>query len=147
MQRINLHDLKNYTAGLIAELLSQQNDNAFEIIIPREPLDPDDKDFSIFWQYHMAAYAGQQLYNVAESFAYDVLCPKKLTAFRFEIEVSETERLAAALAFICCGYFDNDEAMLKFNQDAADYLSNSFEGTISCATWGLLSIANDHLGK
>ena len=147
MQVVNLHDLKNYTSGLIIELLSQQNDTMFEIIIPRDQFDPDDKDFSIFWQYHMAAFAGQQLFNVAESFAYDVPCPKKRKPFRFEIEVTNNKLLAAALAFISCGYFDNNKAMLKFNQDAADYLSASFEGKIDCATWGLLSIANDHLAK
>ena len=147
MQTINLHDLKNYTPRLITELLSQQNDNTFEIIIPRDQLDPDDKNFSIFWQYHMAAFAGQQLYNVAESFAYDVPCPKKQTAFRFEIEVCNPKRLASALAFISCGYFDNDDTMLRFNQGAADYLSDSFEGKIDCPTWGLLHIANDYLAK
>src|SRR5688500_15541963 len=109
MQVVNLHDLKNYTTGLITELLSQQNDTMFEIIIPRDQFDPDDQDFPIFWQYHMAAFAGQQLYNVAESFAYEVPCPKKRNPFQFEIEVTTTKRLAAALAFISCGYFDNNK--------------------------------------
>src|SRR5258708_1136922 len=78
-QKKKLQDLKNYSGGINDEILMKQDDKTFEIIIPRDPLDPDDKDFSVFWQYHMAAFAGQQLFNASESFAYDVPCPKKQT--------------------------------------------------------------------
>jgi hypothetical protein len=147
MQTINIHDLKNYNAKLIAEYLFQQNDKAFQIIIPREQIDPDDRNFSIFWQYHTAAYAGQKLFNVSESFAYNVPCPHKQNQFVFEIETADINRLATALAFIISGYYENDKTMLRFNEEAAQYLNDAFEGTTDSDTWGLLYIANNYLGK
>jgi hypothetical protein len=147
MQKINIHDLKNYNAKLIAEFLLERIDTLFEIIIPRDQVDPDDKDFSIFWQYHMAAYSGQQLHNVSSSFAYYVPCPTKQNSFRFEIEVTDIKRLVVALAFIITGYYDNDSAMLRFNEEASQYLCDSFEGKTDSDTWGLLYIANNYLKK
>jgi len=147
MNSINIHDLKNYNAKLIAEYLQQQSRNAFQIIIPKDRIDPDDINFSIFWQYHMAAYAGQKLYNVSESFAYTVPCPQSKNNFHFEIQVADIKRLSTALAFIICGYYDNDKTILRFNEEAATFLSDSFEAKTECNTWGLLHIANEYLGK
>lgn len=147
MQTINIHDLKNYNAKLILEYLSVQQEKAFEIIIPHDQVDPDDKNFSIFWQYHTAAYAGQQLFNVSESFAYYVPCPKKQNSFRFELEVSDIKRLATALAFIITGYYENNITMLRFNEEAAKYLNDAFNSKTDSDTWGLLYIANNYLNK
>jgi hypothetical protein len=147
MTTINIHDLKNYNAKLTLEYLQQQNDKAFEIVIPRDQYDDEDLNFSIFWQYYTAAYAGQELYNVSTSFAYYVPCPKKQNPFRFEIEVPDIERLAPALAYIITGYNTNNDSMIRFNQEAAVYFSEAFEGKIDSDTWGLLYIANQYLGK
>lgn len=147
MTSLLLPDLKNYNAKLIAEYLDQQGGNAFQIIIPKDRIDPEDINFSIFWQFHMAAYAGQKLYNVSESFAYYVPCPQSKNNFQFEIQVAEIKRLSPALAFIICGYYDNDKTMLRFNEEAAKFLTDSFEGKTECNTWGLLHIANHYLGK
>ena len=147
MQTINIHDLKNYNAKLIAEYLSQQEGNIFEIIIPRDQIDPDDKNYTTFWQYHAAAYAGQKLFNVSEGFAYFVPDPHKEDSFRFELEIRNVERLAAALAFIIAGYYTDGKTMLRFNEEAAEYLRDCFEGKADSDTWGLLYIANNFLGK
>ena len=74
------------------------------LIISIEHVETDDKNLFIFLEYHNAAFAGQQLYNVSESFAYYVPCPEKQNPFRFELETSELKRLAAALAFIITRY-------------------------------------------
>lgn len=147
MITISIHDLKNYNANLISEYLFQQSDNAFEIIIPRDQYDPEDINFSLFWQYYTAAYAGQQLFNVSESFACYVPCPEKKKPFRFEIEVADIHRLAAALAFIITGYYTNSDSMIRFNQEAAIYFSDAYEGKTVSETWSLLHIANKYLGK
>jgi hypothetical protein len=147
MTSINIHDLKNYNRKLITEFLIQQNDNAFEIIIPRDQYDEDDINFSIFWQYYTAAYAGQKLYNISTSFAYYTPCPSKQSSFRFEIEVTDIEKLAAALAFIITGYHIKNDSMIRFTREAAIYFSDAYEGNIDSETWGLLYIANQYLGK
>jgi hypothetical protein len=147
MNSINIYDLKNYNVRLIEEYLFQQNDKAFEIIIPRDQYDDEDINFSIFWQYYTAAYAGQKLYNISRSFAYYVPCPEKQNPFRFEIEVAGIDRLAAVLAFILTGYHTKDDSVIRFNQEAAVYFSDAFEGKIDSETWGLLYIANKYLGK
>ncbi|HVT84288.1 MAG TPA: hypothetical protein VHD35_03755 [Chitinophagaceae bacterium] len=147
MTSINIHDLKNYNAKLIAEYLFQQNDNAFEIVIPRDQYDDEDINFSIFWQYYTAAYAGQKLFNISTSFASYIPCPEKKNPFRFEVEVPDIHRLAAVLAFIITSYDTNDDSMIRFNQEAAVYFSEAFEGKTDSETWSLLHIANKYLGK
>jgi hypothetical protein len=147
MHSINIHDLKNYSTKLIAEFLSQQPDNEFEIIIPRDQIDPEDINYSIFWQYYSAAYAGQKLFNISESFAYYVPFPKKDFPFRFEITVIELKKLTLALRFIIIGYYSDDEGMLRFHEEASKYFDDSFKGKIDSNCWGLLSIANQYLGK
>jgi hypothetical protein len=147
MQTINIHDLKNYNAKLITEYLFQQNDNAFEIIVPRDQYDEEDINFSIFWQYYTAAYAGQKLYNISTSFASYIPCPEKQNPFRFEIEVADIQRLAGVLAFIITGYYTKNDSMIRFNQEAAIYFSDAFEGKTDSETWSLLHIANKYLGK
>lgn len=147
MQTINIQDLRNYNTKLIAEYLHQHGGIEFKILIPNDRIDPDDINFSIFWQYHTAAYAGQKLYKIAKSFAYYVPCPHKQKSFQFEIKVADIHRLSAVLAFIISGYYENDKQMLRFNEEAATFLSDSFEGKTECNTWGLLHTANHYLGK
>jgi hypothetical protein len=147
MTSVNIHDLKNYNTKLIVEYLFQQNDNAFEIVIPRDQYDEEDINFSIFWQYYTAAYAGQKLFNISTSFAHYTPCPEKQNPFRFEIEVADVQRLASVLAFIITGYYTNNDSMIRFNQEAAIYFSDAFEGKADSETWSLLHIANKYLGK
>lgn len=147
MTTINIEHLKNYNRKLVAEYLLQQGDNAFEIIIPRDQFDTDDINFSIFWQYYTAAYAGQRLFNISTSFACYVPSPEKKNPFRFEIEVADIQPLAAVLAFIITGYYTNNDSMIRFNQEAGIYFSDAYEGKTISETWSLLHIANKYLGK
>lgn len=147
MQSINITDLRNYNAKLILEYLNIQQGLSFEIIIPKESVDPDDRNFSIFWQYYCASYAGQLLFNKANSFAYYVPCPQKQNDFRFQIEVESRDSLSHALAFIIAGYFTDGSTMLRFNEQASKYFDDSFTGKTDSACWGLLYIANQFLCK
>jgi hypothetical protein len=147
MQPINIHDLKNFSPKLILEFLADTEGSAFEIHIPPEQVDPDDYNFSIFWMYHTAAYSGQQLHNIAETFSYFVPCPGTKENFFFRLTVNDKRKLAHCLAFIISGYFDNDTEMLRFNEESAKYFTDSFDGETDAATWGLLTIANDYLCK
>ncbi|HMU46128.1 MAG TPA: hypothetical protein PKC72_07160 [Chitinophagaceae bacterium] len=147
MTTINIEHLKNYNRKLIAEYLFQYGDNAFDIIIPRDQFDKDDINFSIFWQYYTAAYAGQRLFNISTSFACYVPCPHKQQSFRFEIEVADINKLARALAYIITGYYVNNDSMIRFNQQAGIYFSDAYEGKTISETWSLLHIANKYLGK
>lgn len=147
MHHINIHDLKNFTPKLILEYLAGTEDQSFEIHIPPDHVDPDDHNFSIFWMFHTAAYAGQQLHNIAETFSYYVPDPGTGESFIFRITVNDKRKLVHCLAFIISGYFDNDTEMLRFNEEAAKFFTDSFEGKVDAATWGLLTIANDYLCK
>ena len=147
MQTINITALRNYNAKLILEYLNIQHGLSFEIIIPKEIVDPDDRNFSVFWQYYYASYAGQLLFNNAKSFAYNVPCPQKKNDFRFQIEVERMVPLSHALAFIIAGYFTDGSTMLRFNEQASKYFDDSFTGKTDSACWGLLYIANQFLCK
>lgn len=147
MYSINIHDLKNYNTKLIAEYLSQQSDNEFEIIIPRDQYDEEDFNFSIFWQYYSAAYSGQKLFNISESFAYYIPCPHKQNSFRFEISVTDLKKLTVVLRFILAGYYSENDAMVRFHEEASKYFDDSFNGEMEPDCWGLLYIANQFLSK
>ena len=137
MHNINIHDLKNFTPKLILEYLADTEGHSFEIHIPPDHVDSDDYNFSIFWMFHTAAYAGQRLHNIADCFSYYVPCPGSKENFVFRITINDKPKLAHCLAFIISG----------FNEEAAKFFTDSFEGKVDAATWGLLTIANDYLAK
>lgn len=147
MHPIILHDLKNYTPSLISDYLSHYNTTAFNIIIPKYEVDLSPDNYSIFWNYYTAAYAGQLLHNISTSFSSYIPCPLKTHPFRFEIEVENIQPLADNLAFILDGLFKDDEAMLRFDRQAINYFSDAFAGKIDSDCWSLLTIAAEYFDK
>lgn len=147
MITININQFKGYTIKDIHEFLSLQNSNHYEIFIPKMEADPGELNFSIFWDYHVAAYAGQKLNSSSESFAYDVPCPKRQNPFRFELETNDLMKLSIALRFIIVGYYTNGSGMTNFHQHAAAHFDEAYKGKTDPACWGLLYIANEYLGK
>lgn len=142
---INLTSLKNYDATLISDYLKMHPSRFYEIIIPKEPVNKEPDEFSIFYQYALASFAGQLLYNSSVSFSYKVPWPYSDQPFQFELEIENKEDLAKALAYIIEGYFTHDDEMLKFALEAAEYFDNAFIGETVSDIWGLLFIAGQYI--
>lgn len=147
MYTLNITQFKGYTVKALHEFLLLQNCSHFQILIPRMEPDPNEINFSVFWDYHVAAYAGYKLNSIAESFAYEVPCPKKQNPFSFEIETNNLMKLSIVLRFIIVGCYTNGRGMTHFHGEAAKHFDHVYLGKAKPACWGLIYIANEYLGK
>jgi hypothetical protein len=101
----------------------------------------------VFWEYHLAAYAGHKLVEVADSFAYYVPSIYKTGYFKFEVEISDLQKFATILFPIISAYnkFGTDDEIINFQIAASEFFINAYEEEIEPYTWGLLFIANQFL--
>ena len=145
MQKINLDELEGYDLQIIAEYLEglEGNRNHFEICIDKVQYYPE-IPYTVFWNYCLAAYAGQQLHDIADSFSLYVPCPKKLEGFRFTIEVSDLSALAQTLLRIAGWYTIGDDTIPEFFKLAAAYYNDAWDDFERSACWGLLRVADDY---
>ena len=146
MIRLNINDFFDYNSKAVYEFLFVQGETEFEIIIPREFIAVKDDNICIATDYINAAYAGQRLTEIADTFAYFVPSEFTKKPFQFEIAISDIEKLADTLYFIIQGlnYITTDKTFVTFQTLAADFLNDSFDDKIKCHTWGLLQLASQY---
>lgn len=142
MHTINIQHLKSHNIKSIEEYLLQYHDTDYQIIIPKNQMETDDKTF-ISWQYYTAAFVGYQLSIISKSFAYNVPCSQKQKPFLFEIETDNIKKLSVVLRYIIIAYYTDGPAAKQFHNDASQHFHYSFTGKTDPACWGLLHIANE----
>ena len=142
MTKININKFSNYNSKSLYEYLFLQREKVFEITIPRKAIKKDSYD--IFSEYLSAAYAGQRLSEIADSFAYYVPDVNSNRPFIFEVTIPEIGKMAEILYLIIqtINGTTGSERFLSFHSLAADFLTNASNNWIECHTWGLLQIAN-----
>lgn len=147
MTKININDFKNYDNKTLYEFLFLEREKVFEIIIPRKTIQND--NYNVFEEYLSAAYAGQRLSEIADSFAYYVPCINSKSPFLFEVTITEMNKMAEILFIIIqtIAGATGSRSFLSFHSLAADFLTNAFNDKIECNTWGLLYIADRYLQK
>ena len=147
MLKININEFNRYDSKTLYEFLFLQRETVFQIRIPRKAIAGTSDNYDVFEEYLSAAYAGQRLSEIAESFAYYVPCDHGKCPFLFEVTITEMGKMAEAL-YIIVHSTKNDipsEIFLTFHSLAADFLTNVFNDSVECNTWGLLHIANHYL--
>ncbi|MEO7264429.1 MAG: hypothetical protein ABIW38_05920 [Ferruginibacter sp.] len=148
MIKIIIPEFIAYESKAIYEFLLLQNDTEFELVIPREAtLNSADEELVMF-EYLNAAYIGQQLSLIADSFGYHVPTPHKKAPFNFQIQINDMEKLADTLYPIIQGFNYNavePDEFLQFQDNACDFINDAFTEDYVCNTWGLLYIANQML--
>jgi len=114
-------------------------------MIPRETIKNDNYD--VFTEFLSAAYAGQRLSEIADSFAYFVPNVNSKQPFLFEVAIGDMSKMTEILYLIIktINGTNSNESFLSFHSLAADFLSNAINDKIDCYTWGLLYIANRYL--
>ena len=149
MLKININELNRYDSKTLYEFLFVQRETVFQITIPRKAVAGTCVNYDVFEEYLSAAYAGQRLSEIAESFAYFVPCVQSKCPFLFEVTITEMGKMAEALYIIIHSVTDKIpcEIFLSFHSLAADFLTNVFNDKAECNTWGLLWIANQYLQK
>ena len=146
MLKININELNRYDSKTLYEFLFLQRETVFQITIPRKAAAAKSNNYDVFEEFLTAAYAGQRLSEIAESFAYYVPCVYNKQPFLFEVTITEMGKMAEALYIIIHSVNDKipSEIFLTFHSLAADFLTNAYNDKIKCNTWGLLHIANGH---
>ena len=145
MTKFNIRKFSSYDSKTLYEFLFLQKEKAFEITIPREAIKNDNYD--VFTEFLSAAYAGQRLSEIADSFAYYVPCVNSKQPFLFQATITERGKMAEIL-YLLISIFNGpagSESFLAFHSLAADFLTNATNNKIECYTWGLLYIANRYL--
>lgn len=147
MITINIDEFKGHNQEGIHKFLMLQKESVFEIIIPKLSNALKDEDFETYWEYQLLAYAGQKLFEIADSFAYNVPAVYKERPFIFEVEIKDIEKFADLLFTINTVFNEEEEteSANTFQIAASGFFKDAFDDKVQPATWGLLSIANDYL--
>ncbi len=147
MLKINITEFNQYNSKALYEFLFLQDEIVFQITIPRKEIAGTIEKYDVFEEFLSAAYAGQRLSEIAESFAYYVPCIYSKQPFLFEVTITEMGKMAEVLHLIIHSINDKipSETFLTFHSLSADFLTNVFNDKIECNTWGLLHIAHDYL--
>ena len=154
MKIICIDDFEDMEFKDVYGLLMLENEKSFEVRIKRHPAEntpdqPDWVDWSIFFSYYRAAYAGQKLSDIASTFSYWVPSVETLTPFRFQIEITDVEVFADVLFYIVAGYFDMDsqEWESSFENQATIFHTTAWDFNTDVACWGLVQLAGEYLDK
>lgn len=149
MLKINIHELNLYDSKSIYEFLFLKSETVFQITIPRKVLAGTIDNYDVFEEFLSAAYAGQCLSEIAESFAYYVPCIYSKQPFLFEVTITEMGKFAQVLYIIIHSGNDKipSEIFLAFHALAADFLTNVINDQKECNTLGLLCIANQYIQR
>ncbi|HEX4877992.1 MAG TPA: hypothetical protein VFV31_15045 [Chitinophagaceae bacterium] len=144
---IDLHEIRHYNNKLIADFLGDKEEKEFAVVIPLS-IDKEDVNYSVFYQYALAAYAGEKLSAISESFGYYVPCPKRGGPIRFDFVTTNREALVTLLYALAEGIrLSAEEEGLQFYDEAIQYFSDYFDGRLKSVCSSLLVIAGDHLWK
>ena len=147
MTKININKFSDYDSKTLYEFLFQKRETVFEITIPRQVVTGETDNYDVFTEFLSAAYAGQRLSEIADSFAYYVPCVNSQRPFLFEVTITEMGKMAEILYLIIktINGTTGSESFLSFHSLAADFLTNAVNDKLECYTWGLLYIANRYL--
>jgi hypothetical protein len=110
MISIIANEFSNYTQPTFYEFIRLQQQTHFEIRFPKESIAGKHKNFDVFYEYYLAAYVGDRLFQIATSFAYYVPATNRIDYFKFEVEVADIEKFTATLfELIFAMYYDEKE--------------------------------------
>jgi len=147
MIKININEFGSYDSKALYEFLFLKKESVFEITIPRKAITTETDNYDVFTEFLFAAYAGQRLSEIADSFAYYVPCVNSKQPFLFEVTITEMGKMAEILYLVIrtINGVAGSESFLSFHSLAADFFTSAINDKIECYTWGLLYIANRYL--
>ena len=149
MTTIHLSEFTDYTDEHLFDFIKMHDDIDFEIVFPKTYNPTDDESFMIFWEFHIMAFIGQCLSEIASQFSYFVPDPKSNKPFQFFLTSAEHEKLASILTEVSV-LLNNTSGVynaVEFQYASTNFFSNAFDNKIEAATWGLLTTANSFLAE
>lgn len=145
MLEINTSEFGDYDQQGLLEYLVLHEETSFQVIMPKKSLPYKDENIAIYWQYYLAALAGQKLSEISTLFEYFVPCEFVAIDFRFHFKTENMEKLSEVLFTIINGCYHVNDAYNKFHDEGTIFFESAMDGKIKAATWGLLRIADKYL--
>ncbi len=144
---LNTIEFSGYSSDTFFDFLQFQNQKHFEIRRAKSVVAIRHDPMDVFWEYHLAAYAGHKLSEIVESFAYYVPSVYKRDPYKFEVHVKKLEPFASILFEIITAFhqYGSEEQVHAFQVSASEFFINAYAFELEPATWGMLSIANQFL--
>ncbi len=149
MHTIDIHEFIDYDSASIYKYIMLQNTTEYKVTMYKCTDNPVEDPFDVFWEYYMAAFIGQKLFEISDTYSYYVPPVNATDIFKFFIKISDPEKLIDVLSFVIPGFFVKDEDVAdKFQQQAHDFFQEAFDNEeLLVGCWGLLEIANRHLAE
>jgi hypothetical protein len=144
---INTIEFSGYCSETFLDFLQLQNQKHFEIRLAKSVVAGRDDPMDVFWEYHLAAYAGHRLSEIVDSFAYYVPSVYKKDAYRFDVHLNKLQPFAYILFETILAYhqYGSEEQVCSFQVAASEFFINAYDHEVEPSTWGMLSIANQFL--
>ena len=146
MLEINTSEFIDYDQQGLYEFLVLHEETSFQVAMPKNSLPYKEENYVIYWQYYLAALAGQKLYEISTEFEYFVPSEFVPVDFRFSFKATDMVALSNVLFTIINGCYHVNDAYNKFHDDGTIFYEQALHGEIKAATWGLLKIADKYLG-
>ena len=150
MEIIELVDFMGYNfKEVYCEIMPHQEDE-YEVRVDKVYIYPEDgMDEANFFNYCIAAYVGQKLYEVSEQFTYSVPRADYAEDFIFRVKIRDREEFIDVLSYIVSGYhyWGADGLHDKFENAAIKMFDEAGLNEKYVACWGLIEAANIYNSK
>lgn len=129
---IELQDIQTNSVDDIINLLLEEEQQPFEIYVPKSTQLYFSTSEDIANDYAMLAYAGQKLNEIADEFSYDYVSPSNHESVLFEIKTNNVKQLAETILNLSYGYSnDPAEEEIYYLDDVYDFIEKVIAKEIS----------------
>jgi hypothetical protein len=129
---IEIQEIKNAVAEDIINLLLAENEQPFEIYVPKSTQLFFSSNENIADDYAMLAFAGQKLSEIADEFSYNYISPANHNSVLFEIKTSDIKQLSEIILFISFGYNNEPEdEEIYYLDEVYDFIDKVNAGEIT----------------
>ena len=145
MLEIKIAEFGDYDRDALFEYLSLQEQHNFRLVMSKKSLAHKDENYIIYWNYYLAAFVGQKLYDLSSRFEYFVPSEHAPLDFIFLFETKDIAKLSEVISEIINGCYHDNEAYTKFHNEGSKFYDAAISGKIRSATFGLLRVADKYL--
>ena len=149
MVQIKLTEFTSYELPDLLEFIKLQDEHEYSITLPKNTAAFKDDNFNIFLEYYSAAFVGQQLWQISDTFSYAVPCFKKPGQFSFQITTHDKIQLTETLYFLVKGFLSNPDQNFsnQFKIGAARFFEDMLNRKGDIACWALIRLTDLFLAE
>ena len=143
MHTLVLNELQGCNFSGVYSYLMENPDSFYSIHLNK--IYPGKKDYySTFNNYSFAAFIGEKLFEVSETFAYWVPPDLVKEPFIFELQVRDIDHFGDVLFYIISSYLNKDKDLYAtFEAAVWKFYDVAWHGEPDYACWGLITVADE----